>query len=37
MDIIGINGYYGLTSMALITMQAGAPNDSVPPLPVLSK
>ena len=37
MDIVGIIGYYGLTSMALITMQAGAPNDSVPPLPVLSK
>jgi len=37
MDIIGIIGYYGLTSMTLITMQAGAPNDSVPPLPVLAK
>ena len=37
MDIIGIMGYYDITSMALITMQAGAPNDSVPPLPVLSK
>jgi 4-carboxymuconolactone decarboxylase len=36
-DIIGIIGYYGLTSMPLITMQAGAPNDSVPPLPVLAK
>ena len=37
MDIIGIMGYYDITSMTLITMQAGAPNDSVPPLPVLSK
>jgi len=37
MDIIGIMGYYDITSMTLITMQAGAPNDSVPLLPVLSK
>jgi 4-carboxymuconolactone decarboxylase len=37
MDIIGIIGYYDLVSMTLITMQAGAPNDSVPPLPVLEK
>jgi len=37
MDIIGIIGYYDLVSMTLITMQAGAPNDSVPPLQVLSK
>jgi 4-carboxymuconolactone decarboxylase len=37
MDIIGIIGYYDLVSMTLITMRAGAPNDSVPPLPVLSK
>ena len=37
MDIIGIIGYYDITSMTLITMQAGAPNDSVAPLPVLSK
>lgn len=37
MDIIGIIGYYDLVSMTLITMQAGAPNDSVPPLPVSSK
>ncbi len=37
MDIIGIMGYYDLVSMTLITMQAGAPNDSVPPLPVLAK
>jgi 4-carboxymuconolactone decarboxylase len=37
MDIIGIIGYYDLVSMTLITMQAEAPNDSVPSLPVLSK
>ena len=38
MDIIGIIGYYDLVSMTLLTMQAGAPNDSVvPPLPVLVK
>jgi 4-carboxymuconolactone decarboxylase len=37
MDIIGIIGYYDLVSMTLITMQAGAPNDSVPPLQALSK
>ena len=37
MDIIGIMGYYDLVSMTLITMQAGAPNDSVKPLPVLEK
>jgi 4-carboxymuconolactone decarboxylase len=37
MDIIGIIGYYDLVSMTLITMQAGAPNDSVPSLPALSK
>ncbi|QPF85248.1 carboxymuconolactone decarboxylase family protein [Bradyrhizobium genosp. L] len=37
MDIIGIMGYYDLVSMTLITMQAGAANDSVPPLPVLEK
>jgi 4-carboxymuconolactone decarboxylase len=37
MDIIGIIGYYDITSMTLITMQAGAPNDSVLPLPVLAK
>ncbi|KJC61684.1 carboxymuconolactone decarboxylase [Bradyrhizobium sp. LTSPM299] len=37
MDIIAIMGYYDLVSMTLITMQAGAPNDSVPPLPVLEK
>jgi 4-carboxymuconolactone decarboxylase len=37
MDIIGIIGYYDLVSMTLITMQAEAPNDSVKPLPVLTK
>jgi 4-carboxymuconolactone decarboxylase len=37
MDIIGIIGYYDLVSMTLITMQAEAPNDSVPRLPTLSK
>jgi 4-carboxymuconolactone decarboxylase len=37
MDVIGIIGYYDLVSMTLITMQATAPNDSVPPLPDLSK
>jgi 4-carboxymuconolactone decarboxylase len=37
MDIIGIIGYYDLVSMTLITMQAAAPNDSVPPLQVLPK
>ncbi|MBR0793988.1 carboxymuconolactone decarboxylase family protein [Bradyrhizobium jicamae] len=37
MDIIGIMGYYDLVSMTLITMQAGAQNDSVRPLPALEK
>ena len=37
MDIIGIIGYYDLVSITLITMQAGPPNDSVKPLPVLTK
>lgn len=36
MDIIGLIGYYDLVSMTLITMQAEAPNDSVPPLPPLA-
>jgi hypothetical protein len=35
MDMIGIIGYCDRVSMTLITMQAGAPNDSAPPLPVL--
>ena len=37
MDIIGLMGYYDITSMTLITMQAGAPNDSVKPLPALER
>jgi 4-carboxymuconolactone decarboxylase len=38
MDIIGIMGYYDITSMTLITMQAEAPkNSAVAPLPDLSK
>ncbi len=37
MDIIGLMGYYDITSMTLITMRAEAPNDSVAPLPDLSK
>jgi len=37
MDVIGIIGFYDLTSMTLITMQGEAPNGSVPPLPALSK
>jgi 4-carboxymuconolactone decarboxylase len=37
MDIIGIIGYYDLVSLTLTTMQAGPPNDSVPPLQILSK
>jgi 4-carboxymuconolactone decarboxylase len=37
MDVIGIIGLYDITSMTLITMQAGAPNGNDPPLPVLSK
>jgi 4-carboxymuconolactone decarboxylase len=36
MDIIGLIGYYDLVSMTLITMQATASNDSVPPLPPLA-
>jgi len=37
MDIIAVMGFYDITSMTLITMQASAPNDSVPPLPILAK
>jgi 4-carboxymuconolactone decarboxylase len=37
MDIIGIIGFYGITSMTLATMQAGVPEGKVPPLPVLEK
>ncbi|MET4442046.1 hypothetical protein ABIB75_000305 [Bradyrhizobium sp. GM2.2] len=36
MDIIGLIGYYDLVLMKLITMQADAPNDRVPPLPSLA-
>jgi 4-carboxymuconolactone decarboxylase len=36
MDIIGIVGFYGITSMTLITMQAGAP-DGKTPLPAPAK
>jgi len=36
-EIIAIMGFYDITSMTLITMQATAPNDSVKPLPVLVK
>jgi 4-carboxymuconolactone decarboxylase len=37
LDIVGIMGYYDLVSMTLITMQASAANNGVPPLPVLEK
>jgi hypothetical protein len=37
MDIIGIIGFYDITSMTLITMQAGAPEGKPAPLPVLAK
>jgi 4-carboxymuconolactone decarboxylase len=37
MDIIGIMGYYDITSMTLITMQAGPRDGSAPPLPALAK
>jgi 4-carboxymuconolactone decarboxylase len=37
LDIIGIIGYYDLVSMALITMQAVPPNDSVKPLAPLAR
>lgn len=37
MDIIGIIGFYDITSMTLITMQAGAPDGKAPLLPVLEK
>lgn len=37
LDIIGIIGYYDLVSMALITMQAEPPNDSVKPLQPLAR
>jgi hypothetical protein len=37
MDVIGIIGCYDLVSMTRIAVQADPPNDSVPPLPVLSR
>jgi 4-carboxymuconolactone decarboxylase len=37
MDIIGIIGFYDITSMTLITMQAGVPDGKPLPLPVLTK
>jgi 4-carboxymuconolactone decarboxylase len=37
MDIIGIIGFYDITSMTLITMKGGVPEGKTPPLPVLEK
>jgi 4-carboxymuconolactone decarboxylase len=37
MDIIGIIGFYDITSMTLITMQGGVPEGKTPPLPELAK
>jgi len=37
MDMIGIIGFYDITSMTLITMQAGVPDGQKPPLPILPK
>ena len=37
MDIIGIVGFYVITSMTLNTMQAGVPDGKPLPLPVLAK
>jgi 4-carboxymuconolactone decarboxylase len=37
MDIIGIIGFYDITSMTLITMQAGVPDGKAAPLPILAK
>ena len=36
-DVIGIIGFYDITSMTLITMQAGVPDGKPLPLPVLAK
>ena len=36
-DIIGIVGFYVITSMTLNTMQAGVPDGKPLPLPVLAK
>jgi len=37
MDVIGIIGFYDITSMTLITMQAGVPDGKPVPLPALAK
>jgi 4-carboxymuconolactone decarboxylase len=37
MDIIGIIGFYDITSMTLITMKGGVPEGKTPPLPILEK
>ena len=37
MDVIGIIGFYDITSMTLITMQAGVPDGKAMPLPILTK
>jgi 4-carboxymuconolactone decarboxylase len=37
MDVIGIIGFYDITSMTLITMQAGVPDGKPLPLPALTK
>lgn len=37
MDVIGIIGFYDITSMTLITMQAGVPDGKPTPLPILAK
>jgi 4-carboxymuconolactone decarboxylase len=37
MDMIGIMGFYDITSMTLITMQAGVPDGKPLPLKALDK
>ena len=37
MDIIGVIGFYDITSMTLITAQAGVPDGKPLPLPTLAK
>ena len=37
MDIIGTIGFYDITSITLITMQAGVPDGKPLPLPILTK
>ena len=37
LDIIGTIGFYDITSMTLITMQAGVPDGKPLPLPILAK